>query len=57
MSVVGRIVLEISKSKKTCEMKTKVKKGEFLEISVMVGRSKMFVATRTHTTLGRTLFS
>ena len=57
MSVVGRIVLEISKSKKTCEMKTKVKKGEFLEMSVMVGRSKMFVATRTHTTLGRTLFS
>lgn len=40
-------------------MKTKAKKGDFLKISVIVGRSKIFVAmvTRTHTTLEGPCFS
>ncbi|KAF3638737.1 putative endoglucanase-like [Capsicum annuum] len=50
--VVGRMVLGIFKSKKTCEMEREAEEGEFLE-SVVVGRSKMPVAmvTRTHPVL------
>lgn len=52
VAVVGRMVLGIFKSKKTCEMEREAEEGEILE-SVMVGRSKMPVAmvTRTHPVL------
>ncbi|WMV43978.1 hypothetical protein MTR67_037363 [Solanum verrucosum] len=49
VALVGRMVLGIYKSKKTCEMEREAEEGEILE-SVIVGRSKMPVAmvTRTH---------
>ncbi|CAN4077624.1 unnamed protein product [Withania somnifera] len=52
VAVVGRMLLRIFKSKKTCEMEREAEEGEFLG-SVMVGRSKMPVAmvTRTHPVL------
>ncbi|CAN4109715.1 unnamed protein product [Withania somnifera] len=52
VAVVGKMVLRIFKSKKTCEMEREAEEGEFLG-SVMVGRSKMPVAlvTRTHPVL------